>query len=74
MGLEWVQNSLRIDLESTLQTGSPDWSRDASDDPQMTLSKRDPQNKALLEVFITFAELKDRPSRDWIRPPTPFAE
>ena len=69
-----VQIWPQIDLRMDPQMDPPDWSQTG---PQMTLqtlislaSDTYAQNKALFHVLLTIAEVKQLPSRDWIRPPS----
>ena len=70
MTSESTQNDLRIDPQIDLQTG-PQMTLRSPDDPQI---QGDPQNKALFNTLLTIAELKEPPSKDWIRPPSQSQE
>ena len=68
--LELTRIDLRLASDDLPQTGPemasddlPDWSRDVPSSEQ-----------ALFNVLLTIAELKHRPSKDWIRPPSQSQE
>ena len=74
MGLDMVPDDPQIDpqmtLRLTLQTQSPDG-------PQIALRSQisRPQishgpERALFQVLLTIADIKDTMSKDWIAPPT----
>ena len=74
MGLERVQKCLRIDPDMTLridpQTGPELTLRSLISRPQISHT----WNKALFDLFITFADIKQEPSKDWIRAPSQCQE
>ena len=73
-----VQNGSQIDLRltsrMTLQDPPSDWSPDTLRSlisrPQISR----PQNKGLFDTFISFADIEQEPSKDWIRPPSQSQE
>ena len=60
--------------ESTLRTDPQTGPEMPSDDPPDLDLRTLWQNKALFDVLLTIAELKEEASIDWIRPPTQSQE